>query len=254
MIKQRLRYVLLSLLILPMLSAPAFVLAEGAGSNSSNTSSNTSHNTASSDDKRTSTETPNTSTEDKPKTTTTPEDSPNTTDMDKRLTKLKGDLKINLTATQQEHIKTRCKPAQGIVKSVGDKVDTGVTNRSQAYVALTDKLTSLVAKLQAKNVDTTAFQSEITVLQTKIASFTTDLTAYRQTLSDLKGVDCVTDPAAFQGALTASRTAHDKLITDVANIKAYVSGTIKPTLQAIRTVLEAQEKTAATSSNSEGTH
>jgi septation ring formation regulator EzrA len=243
--KQRLRYVLLAILASSFLLAPAFASAEGGSTNSS---SNIAANNSASEHATNTTSDKNTTTETHP--------SSDTTDMDKRLTRLKTDLKINLSDTQKLHIEGRCKSAQGIVKTVGDRVDNGVTTRTQAYAELTSKLNNIVTKLKAKNIDTTTLEHELTVLQTKIATFTTDVSAYKQTLSDLKGVDCITDPTAFQAALTASRSAHDKLTSAVADIKSYVSSTVKPTLQVIRTELESQEQSGSSSnsSNQEGSH
>jgi hypothetical protein len=85
------------------------------------------------------------------------------------------------------------------------------------------------------------------VLQAKITVFNTDLTTYKQALSDLKLVDCATDPAAFQAALLTARASHDTLVKDSGDIKTYVQGTVKPTLTAIKTTLEASEKTTKTS-------
>ena len=52
--------------------------------------------------------------------------------------------------------------------------------------------------LKAKGVDTTTLESQITELKAKITTYSTDLAAYKQSLTDLKAVDCKTDPDAFQ--------------------------------------------------------
>lgn len=171
-----------------------------------------------------------------------------------RLEKLKTDLKIKLDAKEQEKLKTRCKPAQTIVKNVGERFNTKAPGRAKIYDELVTRLNSLVTKLKAKGVDTTELEQEISMLQTKVTLFNTDLAAYKQALSDLRDVDCVTDPTAFKAALEAARTAHDKVIKDAADVKAYVKDTIKPTLQKIRSVLEEQEKAPEDSSKKEGTN
>lgn len=161
-----------------------------------------------------------------------------------RLEKLKSDLKIKIEDKEALNLKTRCKSAQTKVGSVREKVASKVPGRTKAYGELTDRLSGLVVKLKAKGVDTTVFEQEIDVLKAKISTFNTDLASYKQMLADLKGNDCVTDPAAFKAALQASRTDRDKIIKDAADIKAYIKDTVKPTLQQIRTTLEANEKTS----------
>ncbi len=171
-----------------------------------------------------------------------------------RLEKKKTELKIKLTNLEQEKIKTRCKAAQGVVTSLSEKVKNNGPNRTKAYTELVSRLTALIDRLKAKGVDVTELQQELAVLQTKIDTFNTDLAAYKQALSDLKNVDCSTDPTAFKAALEASRAARDKLIADAADIKAYVKDTIKPTLEKIRAELKAQETAAEPTSTSEGSN
>lgn len=161
--------------------------------------------------------------------------------LQERLEKKKAELKINLNQLEKERLKNRCKPAQALVKTEGEKVDGRVVVRTKAYTKLVERLNSLVSKLEAKEVDVTQLKSQIAVLETKIAKFNTDLAAYKQALSDLRTVDCATDPDAFKAALEVARSSRDTLITDATDIKTYVKDTIKVTLQAIRTQLEAQE-------------
>ena len=169
--------------------------------------------------------------------------------MHTRVEKEKTDLKIKLSTADQERIKTKCKTSQGVVKTEGENVGSRAPGRTKAYEETLTKLNALVVKLKAKNVDVTELQAEITALQAKITTFQTDLTAYRVTLTDLKSVDCTTDPTAFKAALETARTALNKVILDATAIKTYAKDTIKPRLQKIRATLEASEKPATTTTN-----
>jgi chromosome segregation ATPase len=124
-----------------------------------------------------------------------------------------------------------------------------VPTRTKDYEALSSNLNTMLEKLNAKNIDTTELKAELTAVQTKITTFSTDLTAYKQALSDAKNADCTTDPAAFKAALQTARTARDKVVKDAADIKAYVINTIKPTLQKIRTQLSSGQTNSNQGSN-----
>lgn len=158
-----------------------------------------------------------------------------------RLEKKKAEFRVNLSLVDKERLKNRCKPAQALIKTESEKVAGRVVVRTRAYAKLVEHLNSLVSKLEAKNVDVAELTSQIATLETKIAKFDTDLDAYKQTLSDLRILDCRADPDAFKAALEAARAARDTLVSDAADIKTYVKDTIKVTLQAIRAGLEAQE-------------
>ncbi len=162
-----------------------------------------------------------------------------------RLEKEKTDLKIKLGVAETALIKAKCTPAVSNIKSLSTRFLTNVPQRVKAYDNLSSHLDTLITKLNAKGVDTTELKQELTTLQAKITTFNTDEAAYKQALSDAKNVDCSTDPAAFKAALLTARTARDKVMKDIADIKAYVKDTIKPTLQKIRTQLASQEQSSS---------
>jgi len=170
-----------------------------------------------------------------------------TTTMKERLEKLKTDLKLKLTTAEQTRLKDRCKAAQAVVATLNTRFGKSVTTRTNAYSKLTRHLNDIIAKLKAKGVDTTKLEQQKTMLEEKINTYKADLDKYKQAISDLRDVDCVSDPTAFKAALEAARTAHATLITDTTTIRSYVVDTIKPTLHDIRTQLEANK-----SSNTQG--
>lgn len=156
-----------------------------------------------------------------------------------RLEKKKAELKTKLAAAEQQRIKTKCKTAQGVVKTLGTRVKGTETSRAAVHKNSVDRLTKLAEKLKSKGVDTAQLESQIATLQTKVDTFKTDMTNYKQAVSDLASVDCTTDPAAFKAALENARSLREKLSKDVADVRAYINETIKPTLKTIRAQLEA---------------
>jgi septation ring formation regulator EzrA len=185
------------------------------------------------------------SSDDSAKSTDGADDAPSH-DLKDRLENLRKDLKINLSAERTNRLKQHCKAAQTVLGTTNNRLGNSITTRSKAYANVSTKLARLIDRLKAANVDTTALQQQATALNSKIAVYTADLATYKQSLTDLKSLDCVTDPAAFETALQISRAAHDTLVTDTTAIKDYVANTIRPTLQAIATELKAKETPATT--------
>ncbi len=237
--KRKLSYLISAFLITgSLVFAPTIVAAHGA--DDTTTSGSTSNSTSASD-----------TTDDSTKTAQVEKE---THDIKERIAKFKANFKVKLTAFQAAALKQKCVGAQGFVGKLHTKFGNSVTVRTQAYDSLTKNLDKLVTKLKAKNIDTATLETQIKELNTLISTYNTDLTAYKQSLSDLKDVDCKTDPDGFQAALLAARTAHDTLVKDVVAIRHYLISTIKPTLQSIKMQLDGgQSDTSTVEDNSKNT-
>lgn len=159
-----------------------------------------------------------------------------------RVEKQKTEFKIKLDAATQSRIKLKCKTAQATVKVGEDRFNANGPGRSKAYDELLEKLSKLIAKLKVKGIDTTKLEEEKSALTTKIAAYKVNVAAYKQAMTDLRKVDCVTDPEAFQAALTAARQKRDLLIQSVKDIRTYIVDTLKPTLKTIREQVAAKEE------------
>lgn len=158
-----------------------------------------------------------------------------------RIAERKAELKTKLTNAEKTRLQAKCKAAQGLVSSVSGRVKGIETSRTQVHKNLINRLTSLSEKLKNKGVDTTELNADIATLQTKIDSFNTDLTTYKQAVSDLAEMDCKTDPDGFKASLEAARAAREKVTQDSLAIRGYVNDTIKPLLKTIRAQLEADK-------------
>lgn len=170
-------------------------------------------------------------------------------ELQKRLEERKASLKTRLTTLEQTRLKTRCKNSQGALSSLSGRIKGIETSRNEVYGALVDRLSKLQSRLQEHGVDTTKLQTEIVELNVKIATFKTDLTAYKDAVNDLAVMDCQADPTAFKASLETSRAALTKLKQDSADIKTYVNDTIKPTLKEIRAQVEAAKPHDSSSGN-----
>ncbi|MDB5163588.1 MAG: hypothetical protein JWS12_205 [Candidatus Saccharibacteria bacterium] len=175
---------------------------------------------------------------------------PPTTDkktLDQRIAERETQFKTTLQVTEKARIELKCTGAQTFLKTIDTRAGEIETNRTKAYSGLQSKLTDLVAKLKAQNIDTTKLESELTALKIKVTTFNTDLAAYKQALNDLSTMSCKTNPTGFKASLESARAARVKVADDAAAIHGYVKDTIKPTLTDVRKALE--DKKAAEGSN-----
>jgi hypothetical protein len=155
-----------------------------------------------------------------------------------RLTERKAELKTRLTTAQKTKLQTKCKAAQGLLSPVREKIKGYETARSNVYGGVLSKLTDLSTKLKAQDVSTTQLDAAVTTLQGKITTFNTDLTSYKQAVSDMTDMDCASDPDAFEASLVAARTALQKVNQDATDIRNYVKDNLKPILATLKTDLQ----------------
>ncbi len=156
-------------------------------------------------------------------------------------------LNLKLTAAESAKLKTKCVAAQGLVKVLEIKVNSGITSRSKAYDELLSHLDKLIAKLKAANVSTSELETERTALKTKIDNFKKDLTTYKVALADVQATGCLVDPTGFKAVLEDARTSRKAVADDAAAIRSYVNDTIKTTLKNIKSDLEKNSTKADTS-------
>jgi septation ring formation regulator EzrA len=158
-------------------------------------------------------------------------------DLQKRLQERVAKQKTKLQAAEQARIKERCSPAQGKISALSGRVKGIETSRIEVYNGVIARLGTLQTKLTNQGANTAGLQAEITELKAKVATYTTDIAAYKQTVADLATMDCSADPAAFKASLEAARASLVVVRQDAVNIRKYVQDTIKPTLQEIRSKL-----------------
>lgn len=158
-----------------------------------------------------------------------------------RIDKLKANQKTRLSAADKQRFQSKCKNAQGAVHSVGDKIKGIETSREQVHANLVTRLNSLADKLQAGGADVSALEQQLVTLESLINTFKTDLTAYKQAVSDLSTMDCASDPDGFKAALDAARAAGAKVHEDSKAIKTHLNDVIKPALKTLRESMKTNE-------------
>lgn len=170
--------------------------------------------------------------------TTSTEPSTDSTARTTRLESLKTTLKVKLDEVTKKRIIAKCKAAQTIVEATEKTDKSNGVSRESAYKKITDSLQKLIDRLKTDGVDTKELEAAQATLLTKIDQFTTDLATYRQSMTDLRSLDCITDPTAFQAALTSARADRLKAKTDAVDIRSYLTNTIKPLLVTLKTAVK----------------
>ena len=148
-----------------------------------------------------------------------------------RVAAIKATYKSVVTAQQAANIKSKCATAQTAVSSVSNKLSDNIALRADVYNSLLSNLDSTIAKLKNASVPSTDLTAERNLLNSKIAGFSIDAASYKLSLSDLRSLDCASDPVAFQAVLEAARGHLTVISADATGIRQYVTDTIEPTLK-----------------------
>ncbi len=160
--------------------------------------------------------------------------------LQQRVDAYKAKLGTSPSQSELNRLKLRCSVAQTVFKNLQTHTTDVQKNRNTVYEGISKDLTDLQAALKAKSVDITKLDAQMKELTTKTTQFKTDMETYTQAVADSGAVDCATDPLALKAALQEARTAHDKLVIEIADIRTSINNTIKPTLTQVKTDLQAQ--------------
>lgn len=155
-----------------------------------------------------------------------------------RIAARKAENNVRLTTAQSTRLKARCKAAQAMINRYG----TAVEAVSSARVAFHDKVAGHLNKVIKKvgsSADTTELKAAVEAFTQKADAFEASVTVYKQSISDLKDMDCVTDPTGFRALLDSAKKQRATLFTDAKALRAYIGDTIKPLLKTLRAQLAA---------------
>lgn len=165
------------------------------------------------------------------------------TERSNRIKKEVETQKVRLSATEKKKIQTNCTASQGKVSAVGSRLNGIETSRTEVHKNILNRLNNAVTALKAKGVDTTTLEADIATLSTKIDTFNTDLATYKQSVTDLKAMDCKSNPEGFKAALVTARANLEKVKADATAVHTYLKDTIRPLLTELKKQLESTEQT-----------
>lgn len=164
-----------------------------------------------------------------------------------RLLKNKAALKEKLDSAEEKRIIAKCKNAQKLLASHQKRFDTLQTNRTKVYEDVSDRLDTIVERLDAAGIDITELKSLVEEYDTMVHDFSELTTAHSASVGDLGELDCTSDPEAFKATLEAAR-AEWKTMHEVAkSIRTYLIETIKPELLAAKDSLVSEDSDSSDS-------
>ncbi len=145
-----------------------------------------------------------------------------------------AEFKEELNESQKQRIQLRCLAVQSNIKNLATRMAEVQTKRKEAYNTILSDVKKLNEGLNNQAFDASALEQNTKELEDKVAAYEKNMTTYKKALEDLTIIDCSKDPAMFKAALLAARRAHTNLIGQVADIRAYILNTLKPTMQQVR--------------------
>lgn len=146
-----------------------------------------------------------------------------------------------LNDSQKQRIQLRCLATQTTIKNLATRVGEAQSKRKTVYSTIVADVRTLTEGLNNQAFDASALEQNTKELEDKIAAYDKNMKIYKQALEDLTIIDCSKDPATFKAALQAARRAHTSLIGQVADIRAFILNTLKPTMQQVREELVSQQ-------------
>jgi len=141
-------------------------------------------------------------------------------------------------------------PITGSITSCGaieTKIDEKITkfNTNQqghvvAFGNLKTRITNLIARLDAKSIDTTKLKADQTQLNVLIEKFNTDYAAYIAKLQETQTSSCGKSSGQFRTTLKEARALLPVVRADIAAVKDYMNNTMKPDIVALRAQVAAK--------------
>jgi hypothetical protein len=164
----------------------------------------------------------------------TPPDPESSTTLEQRIDQRKKAYKAQLSAAQQQAIKTKCSLAQTTIQDLQTKDTAAATARRETYTDLATQLNDVIGQLKKMGVDTTQLETSQKQFNDAINIYLTDAVAYRTATNDAVVMDCAKDPSGFEANLMALRQLRSQLAIEAANIKV-----VRPAL--IKSINEAKQ-------------
>jgi sirohydrochlorin ferrochelatase len=163
--------------------------------------------------------------------------------VDDRIKKLKEKATEKITIAQSRRIEARCSNAQTKLTNISARLAESIEKRRTIYLASTTRLSDLVQKLQAANVDTVELETAISEMTTLVTNSLDSADTYVQSLADITEMECSADPEGFKAVLDEARQKRVEIVSYQSQIQAIKNEKIKPILQTIRESLSNSETT-----------
>lgn len=181
--------------------------------------------------------------------TTTPDDK--SAGRSERLESYKAKVSAKLAESQSKRIAGRCKSAQNKLSAYRKSATVVAENRTRVYQDVAEKLDNLLAKMQKAELNTQTLETAKNDMQSDLVILKASFENYDTALADLESMDCVSDPDAFNAALTEARSLRTELKAQVQEFRQFATVQMKQILQDLKSQLENKTESADDSQNIE---
>jgi hypothetical protein len=158
-----------------------------------------------------------------------------------RLEERKTTFKQTLSVAAKARLAARCEAAQNSITKVKEAGESMVAARIKVYDKVIDKLDDLSVKASTAGLEVTTLNEQVNTLETNVHLLSEQLTVYRQALADLTAHKCTEDVEGFRATLDAAKDARSDAHKTAKDIRSYITATIKPTIQDLKSQLEAEK-------------
>lgn len=160
--------------------------------------------------------------------------------LQQRVEQYKAKLQTQPSKTDLDKLKLRCSVAQDRLKSLSERISKVHKSRTEGYASINKTLEELTIDLKAKNISVTKLEEQNKQLKAKTDTFSSDITAYKQSIDDAVALDCAADPLALKAAIIDAANYNVKIIPEVADIRNHINNVTKVTLKQIKDDLVVQ--------------
>ena len=164
--------------------------------------------------------------------------------------------KAELELTKMEKVADaaeRCDTIESRVATITTRHENNKSRNVTAYENMYTRLTKVVARFEAKGLDVSTLTADLAILNNKIIKLKTDHAAYLTSLLDSKQYACGKSEGEFKNTLISAREKMAIVKTDIADIKNYYQTTLKTDINTLKALVEATEKSKASTSSSSST-
>lgn len=159
-----------------------------------------------------------------------PVDAPIGSTLEQRVNQRKAEQKTNLTPKEVTKYQSTCVKSQAAVRDLQTVLGPNISKRVDVYNKVDAKLLIIAGQLRLAGKDTKNLEAARTEYANKVISVTNAMNQYRATLDDLVTIDCKADINGFIALITTARQYHQSIRQQANDIKAYVEGAIKKSL------------------------
>lgn len=160
-------------------------------------------------------------------------------ELNARLEKRTANQKIRLNNAEAARVSARCGAAQQKLAETAKKFsenDKPLRAKYEAYIA---RLGKIGQKAEARGIDTTEFKTNVAAFTRQHEVMVGAINEFNLSMSDVRSVDCKTDPTAFKSTLEAARAELNTVKAARAELAKIAKG---PLLESIKAIKVAAQK------------